>query len=94
LLQVLDPVPPAYAHGETLSGRTYFLVIATADDPKLVRLFTRDTAYTPDAGVWSRITAAKGPLTVTVTGAIFESARIASGGGPWKSAAVSFTVAP
>lgn len=86
-------VPSAYAHGTPVNGPGYLLVLSTADNDKLIRVFTLDTEYTPDAEAWSAITGASGAITATVLSAEFEDNRILQGGGPWESEPVTFTIA-
>lgn len=88
----LSGVREAHAHGTPISGNAYFLVFATEDDPKLVRVFTRETAYTPDAASWARMTSADKPITASILSAYFESNRVTSDGGPWESGTLSFTI--
>lgn len=92
LERALSNVRPAYAHGVPVNGPAYFLVLSTADDPELVRVFTLATSYTPDATVWQKIVGAGKPITATVESAQFEENRVLQDGGPWVSEPVSFTV--
>ena len=88
----LDPAaPPTFTweagavprHGDPVNGRAYLVVFATATDPEVLRVFTTETSYTPDAAAWSTVTGAGAAVTVTITSAIFEQNRVAQGGGPW-----------
>jgi len=88
----LSGVPSAYAHGTPVNGPAYFLVLSTASNDKLVRVFTLDTEYTPDADVWARVTGAGEAITATLLSAEFEANRVIQGGGPWQSAPITFTV--
>lgn len=82
----------AFAHGVTVSGKAYFLVVASADNPKLLRAFTKLTTFTPDAAAWAKLKAAKGTLTATVTTAVYDSGKIVSDGGPFLGKPVAFSV--
>lgn len=70
-------------HGDPVNGRAYLLVFATASDAELLRVFTTELSYTPDANAWSTVTGAGAAVTVTITSAIFEQNRVTQGGGPW-----------
>jgi hypothetical protein len=84
----------AHAHGAATTGLAYFVVFATAKDPKLLRVFTSKTSYAPAADALERLKAAKAPISVTVTAATFADNRILPGSGPYASQPVTFTVAP
>lgn len=90
---MLEP-RPAYAHGAPINGRGYFLVFSTPSSPKLLRVFTTDLTYTPDATAWATLVSVGGPISLTVTNAIFEDNRIAQGGGPFAGSAISFSITP
>lgn len=85
-------VAPALAHGPSLNGRAYLLVIASDKDPKLVRVFTQASSWLPAANTWQKLQAAGGKLTLTVTSAVFEGNAVTQG--PFASQAVTFQVAP
>lgn len=70
-------------HGDPVNGPAYLLVFATDSEPALLRVFTTEETYTPDADAWATVTGAGAPVTVTVTTALFEQNRVAQGGGPW-----------
>lgn len=84
----------AHAHGAPVNGRGYFLVFSTPSSPKLLRVFTTDLTYTPDTTAWATLVSAGGPISLTVTNAIFEDNRIAQGGGPFAGSAMSFSITP
>jgi hypothetical protein len=85
-------VREAYAHGTPVSGRGYWLVFATAEDPKVLRVFTLDLSYTPDDAAWAKLKAATGPINVSVTNAIFEENRVTPDGGPFAGPSIEFTI--
>ena len=84
----------AYAHGAPINGRGYFLVFSTPSAPKLLRVFTTELTYTPDATAWATLVSAGVPISLTITNAIFEDSRVAQDGGPFAGPAISFTIAP
>jgi hypothetical protein len=84
----------AYAHGAPVNGRGYFLVFSTPSSPKLLRVFTTDLTYTPDAAAWASLVGANLPISLTITNAIFEDNRVAQDGGPYVGSSVSFSISP
>lgn len=89
---LLGNVPTAYAHGTPTSGPAYFVVFSTSTNDKLLRVFTSNTSYTPDATAFGKLTAAGSAITAVITNAQFDQNRIAQDGGPWKGTAITFTV--
>lgn len=92
LLQLFGPPRAAHAHGD-LNGPATFLVFSTPADPKLVRVFTDATSYTPSQETWDKLATASGEITLTLIGAVFENNRIADGGGPFQGSTTKLTVA-
>lgn len=84
----------AFAHGTPMTGTGHLLVVSSASDPKLLRVFTTQTAYKPDAATWDRVKKAGGTLRAVVTSALFEKNKIVAGGGPFEGEAVNFEIAP
>ena len=76
-------------HGDPVNGRAYLVVFSTAADPELLRVFTTNLSYTPDATAWGTLTGAGEAVSVTITSAVFEQNRVAQGGGPWVGPAVT-----
>lgn len=83
----------AYADGNPLTGRGFLLVISSATDPELVRVFTTLGDYTPDPAHLAKLTSAKGTLQAVVTTAMFADDAITTSGGPFKGIPVTFTMA-
>lgn len=84
----------AHAHGAPFNGRATFLTFSTADEPKLVRVFTSQSVYQPSVQTWAKFTGATGPITLTLVSADFEQNRIILDGGPITGGTVVFTVTP
>ena len=84
----------AHAHGAPINGRGYFLVFSTPSSPKLLRVFTTELTYTPDTTAWAMLASASGPISLTITNAIFEDNRVAQDGGPYAGSAISFSIMP
>jgi hypothetical protein len=89
---LLSGVPSAYAHGTPVSGPAYFLNFSTATNPKLLRVFTTNMTYTPDATVFAKLKAAATTIHAVITNAQFDQNRIAQAGGPWKGNEITFTI--
>ena len=83
---------PAYAHGDPITGVAYYLVFSSSSDDGLVRVFTTNTDYTPGQDEWGRLRGVEGEITLRLTWADFETNRIAEGGGPWATPALTFTI--
>ncbi|WP_437670923.1 hypothetical protein [Sorangium sp. So ce131] len=94
LAALLGPARAAEAHGTPVNGRAYFLVFSTAEREGLLRVFTTELSYTPDAAAWDKLRSAGGPITANVVNAVFESNRVAPGGGPFEGEPVTFTITP
>lgn len=92
LAELFGPERAAHAHGAPFNGTAYWLVFSTAKDAKLLRVFTADTTYTPDAATWDKLTKAGETITVTIKSGIFDTNDLAADGGPWAGTPVKFTV--
>jgi len=94
LARLLGPPRAANAHGDPVNGPATFLVFSTKSDAKLFRVFTDKTTFTPSQEAWDQLAAAGSEITLSLVGAELENNRIADGGGPWKGAVTTFTIAP
>jgi hypothetical protein len=94
LQAALSGVPSAHAHGDPFNGHGTLLSVTSSSNPKLARVFTGASTWTPSAAVWQAIVEAGGTLTVTLVGADFDQNRIAEGGGPFEGSTTTFTIAP
>jgi hypothetical protein len=92
--ELFGPIKAAHAHGDPLVGPATFLVFSTATNPKLVRVFTSLTSYTPEQSVWDKLVAANAEITLSLIGAEFDSNRIADSGGPFQGTKFVFTITP
>lgn len=90
--EFFGPVKAAHAHGDPLVGPATFLVFSTATNPKLARVFTNLTSYTPAQAVWDKLIAAKTEITLSLVGAEFDNNRLADGGGPVQGTKFVFTI--
>lgn len=94
LAELVGPPRPAHAHGDPVNGAAYLLVLSTASSDELVRVFTTETSYTPDAATWATMKGAGGAITASVLTAIFDNNQVASDGGPFEGTPITFTVGP
>ena len=92
LLALVGPPRAAHAHGDPLNGTATFVVFSTKDDPKLLRVFTDQTSFTPGQDLWDKLVEAKAEITVSLVAADFDANRIADGGDPVQGTKLSFTI--
>lgn len=93
LNELFGPIKAAHAHGDPLVGPATFLVFSTPTNPKLVRVFTNLTSYTPAQSVWDKLVATNAEITLSLIGAEFDNNRIADGGGPFQGTKYVFKIA-
>lgn len=84
----------AFAHGDPYNGTGTFLVFSTDANPKLLRVFTSNLAFTPSQAAWDDMAGAGKPITATLVSAIFEQNRIGADDGPFAGASITFTISP
>ena len=94
LRELFGPPRSAHAHGDPFNGTATYLTFSVDSDPKLVRVFTGTTSYSPASEVWDKMVTAGKPITLTLVSAIFEQDRIVPSGGPFAGSTTQFTVAP
>lgn len=91
-LMLVGPERSAFAHGKPVNGNGFFLVFSTADNDKVLRVFTTSTSYTPDDAAWQKLVGAGAPVTATILTAVFENNFLVSDGGPFSGTPVTFTI--
>jgi len=94
LSDVIGPPRAAHAHGAPFNGTGYFIVFSTEKDAKLVRAFTGDLTFTPDATAWDKLKNAGATIKATLTSGIFDNNNLTPDGGPFQGGAITFTVGP
>lgn len=92
LMRFIAPERVAYAHGTPYNGTAYLLVIADANAKPALRVFTNQTSYTPDAGLWQSLALAAQPLSLSITSGFFEENNIPEDGGPFVGGTFAFRV--
>jgi hypothetical protein len=75
-----------------LDGRGYLLLFTTAEIPRLLRVFTTHTSYTPDKTAWARLRTAGDWTTLTVISATFFKDRLAPAAGPYVGESIDFCI--
>ncbi len=91
-LRVLDILEPsAHAHGR-VDGEAYMLVFEDKGCNEVVRVFTKGTTWKADADSWSKLSAATGPITLTVVLATLDNSAVADGSTPVASKGATFTI--
>lgn len=88
----LSPIGVAHAHGAPYTGPAYYLVFSVPNNAQLLRVFTAARSYTPDDASWAKLSAARGPIRLDISSAIFENSLIVSDGGPFLGATTQFTL--
>ncbi|MEZ4295843.1 MAG: hypothetical protein R3B70_12775 [Polyangiaceae bacterium] len=76
-----------------MNGTATFLVFSTKTDPKLVRVFTTDTTFTPGQATWDTLAGAGEEITLSLVAADFDNNRIADGGDPVQGTQFTFSIA-
>jgi len=77
-----------------LNGAGYFLLFSTDATPRLLRVFTTKTSYTPSAAAWATLDSAKTWTTLDIFAANFVDDALAPGGGPFKGTSIAFCIEP
>jgi hypothetical protein len=92
-----DPVPsPAAGAAGTLNatgftGVAFLLVFSTPSDPKLLRIVTTDSSFTPSAADWKTLTSSGEPVTFKLASGTFENDELTVEGGPHQGQALSIS---
>ena len=89
LWDLLGPERAAHA-GE--SGVGYYLQFSTDAKPRLLRVFTTATSYTPDAKAWKTLSAAMVWTKLSIFTATFQDDTLAPGGGPFEGTPILFCI--
>jgi hypothetical protein len=90
LLRMIDPLPEAWAHGDT-TGDAYVLIFKDGTGAERHRVMTVNTEYTPGPAAWDPIRAG-GTFSVTLIGVRFTQNVIASGTKPTAADPRTFAV--
>jgi hypothetical protein len=72
----------------------HLLVFSTATEPNLLRVFSDQLSYTPDADAWEILKTAgeRGAITLSLTSATLMGDALVDDGGPFIGQTLSFTI--
>jgi len=87
-----DLVGPERAARAGQSGVGYFLQFSTEKTPRLLRVFTTGTSYTPDAKAWKTLSAAMIWTTLSIFTATFDDDALMAGQGPFEGTPILFCI--
>jgi hypothetical protein len=94
LTELLGPERSASAAPGMLDQRGYFLLFSTDSTPRLLRVFTTRTSYSPDAKAWKTLTDAGTWTKLLVVSADFWHDDLVPGTGPFVGASILFCIEP
>jgi hypothetical protein len=86
----LDPLPLAWAHGNT-TGDGYVLLFRDGADKEVLRVMTTSALYTPDAAAWAKLKAAKS-LKITLVYVSFVDNVLTTGTTPSAATPIRVTI--
>lgn len=92
LRELLGPERAAHAEEASMQGSGYFLVFSTDTEPKVLRVFTTKTSYTPDAKTWDRLASLQIWTTLTILTGAFTNDQLSPTGGPFTGPSVNFCI--
>ncbi|MEJ7734823.1 MAG: hypothetical protein WKG00_37245 [Polyangiaceae bacterium] len=92
LLELVGPVRSAHAATPRLDGRAFLAVFSTDSDDALLRVFTTELDYMPDAAAWSRLTSTPETITGWLLTGEFADDALVEGGGPFAGGWIQLTV--
>jgi hypothetical protein len=92
LRELLGPERAARADQGPLDGVGYFLLFSSEKNPRILRVFTTDTSYLPDAKAWNALATAGIWTTLTITTATFASDDLVPNEGPFVGTPIQFCV--
>lgn len=83
-----------HARGEAVSasGLAYFLKFSTDVDPKLLRVFTDKSSYTPSATAWAKLKGARSWTTFGLLTATLAGDKVPEDGGPYTGDVIEFCI--
>ena len=94
LADLVGPERTAFAATPALTGKGYFLLFSTDSIPRLLRVFTTETTYTPDAKAWKTLVDAGTWTKLIVVSARFWQDERLVGTGPFVGSPILFCIEP
>ncbi len=92
--ELIGPERTALAAPATLDQKGYFLLFSTDSTPRLLRVFTTETTYTPDAKAWKTLADAGTWTKLIVVAGAFLKDDLVVGTGPFVGAPILFCIEP
>jgi hypothetical protein len=92
LTELLGPERAAAAAPSALRGTGYFLLFSTDEAPRLLRVFTTDTSYTPDKKAWDTLVSAGMWTKLTLVSAMFSGDAVLPATGPFVADPIEFCI--
>jgi hypothetical protein len=92
LRELVGPERAARADELAMNGNGYLVLFSTSETPRLLRVFTTGTSYTPDAKAWKTLVSAGTWTNVVVVAGAFADDQLVADGGPVESASIAFCV--
>jgi hypothetical protein len=89
---LFGPIRVAHAHGPAFSGTGTLLTFSSTANPKLLRIFSGSTSYTPSAEDFGKLVSA-GSFTLHLVSAVFATNRVVTDGGPYDGSTTEFSFA-
>ena len=87
-----DPTDTANAGAAAQGQMIYWLVFSSPTHQPLLRVFTTESSYTPDAQAWQKLVTAGEPISLSLTTATFDGALPTPEGGPYRGQLLTFTL--
>jgi len=92
LAALLGPEGEAHAARPAMLGPGYFLLFSTPESPRLLRVFTTHTRYTPDENAWAQLRTAGTWTKLIVVSAGFARDAMLPGTGPFQGDPIEFCI--
>lgn len=92
LLELVGPIREAHAAPPPLDGRAFLAVFSTDSDDALLRVFTTELEYMPDAAAWARLTSTPETITGWLLTGEFAGDALVEDGGPFSGGWIQLSV--
>ena len=77
-----------------MNGEGFLLAFSTADNPKLLRVFTQEEKYITTEDEWWTLATATSEVTLLVTRGVYDEGRLTADGGPFVGAPLYLAISP
>lgn len=92
LRDLVGPERSAHAAHAPMLGPGYFLLFSTPEKPRILRVFTTHTSYTPDETAWAQLRTAGAWTKLEVVSAGFARDGLLTGTGPFEGDPIEFCI--